>query len=73
MLLLGKSSRNKLLKMGFGRPWWLTSIILATQEAEVRRISIQSQPRQIVHETLSPPPPKKSQKKGWWNGSRYRP
>jgi hypothetical protein len=26
--------------------------ILATQEAEMRRISVQSQPRQTVHETL---------------------
>jgi hypothetical protein len=29
------------------------SIILATQEAEIRRVEVQSQPRQIVHETLS--------------------
>jgi hypothetical protein len=28
-------------------------IILATQEAEIRRNAIQSQPRQIVHEALS--------------------
>jgi hypothetical protein len=28
-------------------------VILATQEAEVRRITVQSQPRHIVHETLS--------------------
>jgi hypothetical protein len=28
-------------------------IILATQEAEIRKITIQSQPGQIVHETLS--------------------
>jgi hypothetical protein len=32
---------------------WLTLIILPTQEAEIRRIVVQSQPRQIVHETLS--------------------
>jgi hypothetical protein len=35
------------------RPWWLTPVIIATQEAEIRRIAIQSQPRQIVCETLS--------------------
>jgi hypothetical protein len=27
---------------------WLTPIILATQKAEIRRIMVQSQPRQIV-------------------------
>jgi hypothetical protein len=31
----------------------VTSIILATQEAEIRRIVVQSQPWQIVLETLS--------------------
>jgi hypothetical protein len=31
----------------------LTSVIPATQEAEIRRIMVQSQPGQIVHETLS--------------------
>jgi hypothetical protein len=33
--------------------WWLTSVILTPQEAEIRRIIVQSQPRQIVCETLS--------------------
>jgi hypothetical protein len=33
--------------------WWLTTIILATQEAEIRRIEVQRQPRKIVHKTLS--------------------
>jgi hypothetical protein len=27
---------------------WLTPVILATQEAEIRRITLRSQPRQIV-------------------------
>jgi hypothetical protein len=33
--------------------WWLTLVILATQEAEIRRIAIRSQQGEIVHETLS--------------------
>jgi hypothetical protein len=28
-------------------------VILATEEAEIRRTKVQTQPRQIVHETLS--------------------
>jgi hypothetical protein len=36
-----------------GRHQWFTLIILATQEAEIRRIVVQSQPRQIAQETLS--------------------
>jgi hypothetical protein len=27
------------------RHWWLTSVIPATPEAEIRRITVQSQPR----------------------------
>jgi hypothetical protein len=34
------------------RRQWLTYVILATQEAEIR-IVVQSQPRQIVYQTLS--------------------
>jgi hypothetical protein len=30
------------------RDWWLTPVILATQEAEIRKIEVRSQPRQIV-------------------------
>jgi hypothetical protein len=37
------------------------SVILATQEAEIRRIAVQSQSKQIVHENLSWK--KKSQKR----------
>jgi hypothetical protein len=32
---------------------WLTPVILASQKAEIRRIEVQSQLGQIVHETLS--------------------
>jgi hypothetical protein len=32
---------------------WLSPAILATQEAEIRRITVQSQAGQIVHKTLS--------------------
>jgi hypothetical protein len=35
-----------------GHPW-LTLVILATQEEQIRRITVQSQPGQIVCETLS--------------------
>jgi hypothetical protein len=33
--------------------WWPTPVILATQEAEIRRIAVQSQLGKIGHETLS--------------------
>jgi hypothetical protein len=32
---------------------WLIPVILATQEAEIRGIAVRSQPRHIIHETLS--------------------
>jgi hypothetical protein len=35
------------------RHQWLMSVILATLEAEIRRIMVQSQPEQIVCETVS--------------------
>jgi hypothetical protein len=50
---------------GQDRRWWLTPLILATQEAEIRRIAVQSQPGQIVLETLFW---KKTQQKKDWCG-----
>jgi hypothetical protein len=50
--------------------WCLTPIILATQEAEIRRITVQSQPGQIVLETLSRKKP--NTKQDWWTGSSGR-
>jgi hypothetical protein len=35
------------------RHWWLTPVILATQEAEIRRISVQSQHEQISQKNPS--------------------
>jgi hypothetical protein len=35
------------------RCWWLTPLILTTQEAEIRRLEVQIQPWQIVLKTLS--------------------
>jgi hypothetical protein len=32
---------------------WLTPVILAAWETEIRRIEVRSQPREIVHKTLS--------------------
>jgi hypothetical protein len=50
--------------------WWLAPIILATQEAEIRRITVPSHPWQIVHETLSQK--YSTPKRGWWSGSSGR-
>jgi hypothetical protein len=44
-------------------------VMPTTQEAEIRRIMVQSQPREIGRPYLG----KKNDKKGWWNGSRCRP
>jgi hypothetical protein len=43
-ILIVLDTRKKL-----ARCWWLTPVILATQEAEIWRITVRSQPRQIVH------------------------
>jgi hypothetical protein len=41
---LSLKKKKKKKKAGF---WWLMPVILATPEAEIRRIAAQSQPRQI--------------------------
>jgi hypothetical protein len=49
----------------------LMPVILATQEANIRRIPFWTQHKQIVCKTLSWI--KSITKKLWWSGSRYRP
>jgi hypothetical protein len=49
---------------------WLTSIILATQEAEIRGIEIQSQPGLAFQDPILKNP---FTKKGWWSGLWCRP
>jgi hypothetical protein len=46
-------SKYKTKELGLAGHLWLMPVILVTQEAEVRKITVESQPGQIVHETLS--------------------
>jgi hypothetical protein len=50
---------------------WLTSVILTTQEAEIKRIRIRSQHWQIVWEIQSCQ--KTHYKQSWWSVSGWRP
>jgi hypothetical protein len=58
---LSSNSSTTKKQQQFARHWWLMSIILATQEIEIRSIKVWSQPRQIVLQNLSQ---KTFQKKG---------
>jgi hypothetical protein len=49
------------------RCWWLMSVILATQDAEIRRVVVRSQSGQMVPKTLFLKKP--ITQKGWWSGS----
>jgi hypothetical protein len=48
--MLKKKEKEKVKAAGWRR---LMPVIPATQEAKIRRITVQSHPWQIVHETLS--------------------
>jgi hypothetical protein len=50
---------------------WLTPVIPATQDTEIRRIVVQSQPKANSSQTpiLGWGGNKNSTKQGWWNGS----
>jgi hypothetical protein len=56
--------------MSMARNEWLTPIILATREAEIRRIKVQGPVGQIVHNTLSQKCP--TQNQGWQSDSSGR-
>jgi hypothetical protein len=47
--------------------WWLTPVILAAQEAAIRRILIQSQPWANSLRNLAGKKKKKIRKRGWWS------
>jgi hypothetical protein len=48
--------------------WWLTPGIIATQEAEIRRIMVQNQP--WANSFRDPISNRSITKKGWWSSSR---
>jgi hypothetical protein len=51
------------------RYWWLTPVILATPEAEIRGLPFETSPGQIVLKTL---PNTHTKKRGWRRGSSGR-
>jgi hypothetical protein len=69
------SPRKETVKSKSLARWrWLTPVILATQEAEIRRILVWSQSQaNSLQDPISKKKKKPSQKKLWWSGSRCRP
>jgi hypothetical protein len=58
-----------IFKENIARCQWLTPVILATLQAEIRRIEVQNLPEQIVLPDPISKKKKKITKKGWWSGS----
>jgi hypothetical protein len=58
------------LRHNKARHGWLTPVILAAQEAEIKRIKVQPLAGQIVPNPQFPKnqKKKKKKKKGWWSG-----
>jgi hypothetical protein len=52
---------------------WLMPVILTTEEAEIKKITVQSQSMQIFCRKLSQGKKNISLKRGWWSGTRCRP
>jgi hypothetical protein len=50
--LVWRRGLDSVQKYNFDWRWWLMPVILVTQKAEIRRIMVQSQCRQVVRKTL---------------------
>jgi hypothetical protein len=51
-LLPARTAIMRVWRETTARHWWFTFTIPANQEAEIKRIMVQSQPRQKVYQTL---------------------
>jgi hypothetical protein len=61
---------NKNTRHQAGHRWLTPPVILATQEVEIRRLTIWSSLANSSRDPISKIP---ITKKGWWSGSRWRP